>query len=137
MITVDYIIANQDRHNTNYGFIRDAETLKWLGFAPIFDCGASLWYNTLEAGSEVDCMPFRKTHDDQIKLVKDFSWFDANALRDVDGLVSDILSSCAAVDNTRRAAIAKAAKDRVHIIEQLSLGKSLYQATGRSYRPKT
>jgi hypothetical protein len=136
MLTVDYIIANEDRHNTNYGFIRDVETLEWRGLAPIFDCGASLWYNSLEACSEVGCMPFQKTHDAQIKLVKDFSWFNSSGLQDVDELVMGILSSCVTVDENRRAAVAKAVKDRVHIIEQLALGKSLYQIKGRSFRPR-
>jgi hypothetical protein len=136
MLTVDFIIANEDRHNTNYGFIRDAETLEWRGLAPIYDCGASLWYNSHEVRPEVCCMPFRKTHDDQIKLVKDFSWFNSGGLTDADELVMGILSSCDTVDENRRVAIAKAVKDRVHIIEQLAIGKSLYQIKGRSFRPR-
>ena len=45
MLTLDYIIANEDRHFNNFGVLRDAETLRWLGFAPIYDSGSSLGYD--------------------------------------------------------------------------------------------
>jgi hypothetical protein len=126
MIVVDYIIANQDRHNTNYGFIRNAETLEWLGVAPIFDSGSSLWYDTMEVGSEVDCMPFRSTHDEQIKLVKDFSWFDIDALQGIGDRARDIYSGSKTIDAARGKAIADAVMARAGRIAELARGKSLY-----------
>jgi hypothetical protein len=47
MLTLDYIIANEDRHFNNFGVIRDAETLEWIGTAPVFDSGTSMWYNKI------------------------------------------------------------------------------------------
>lgn len=47
MIVLDYLIANEDRHQNNFGLIRDANTLEWLGTAPIFDSGSSLGYDKL------------------------------------------------------------------------------------------
>lgn len=41
MIAVDHIIGNDDRHLGNFGFIRDVETAKITGFAPLFDSGSS------------------------------------------------------------------------------------------------
>ncbi len=41
MIVLDYIIANEDRHLNNFGLLRNAETLEWYGFAPIYDSGSS------------------------------------------------------------------------------------------------
>ncbi len=38
---VDALIGNWDRHNGNWGFIRDEKTDQ-LRFAPIFDCGSCL-----------------------------------------------------------------------------------------------
>ena len=35
MIVIDYIIANEDRHLNNFGLLRNAETLQWLGASPI------------------------------------------------------------------------------------------------------
>lgn len=40
---LDYIIANQDRHLGNYGFLYDTIRNEFLGPAPIFDNGSSLW----------------------------------------------------------------------------------------------
>lgn len=43
MIAADKIIGNDDRHLGNFGFIRDVETAKILGFAPLFDSGSAYW----------------------------------------------------------------------------------------------
>ena len=40
---LDYLIGNQDRHLGNYGFLYDADQERFLGPAPIFDNGSSLW----------------------------------------------------------------------------------------------
>ena len=97
MLTVDYIIANEDRHFNNFGVLRDAETLRWLGFAPIYDSGSSLGYDKMPAqirsGKEVICKPFKNHHEEQLRLVSDFSWIDFDRLTDVPDLITDILSA--------------------------------------------
>lgn len=47
MITVDFIIANTDRHYNNFGFLRNPDTLEWLGLAPIYDSGTAMFSNTM------------------------------------------------------------------------------------------
>ena len=116
MLTVDYIICNEDRHFNNFGLVRTADTLTWVGFAPVFDSGTSLWYDK-RVGARVECKPFRKYHAEQIKLVNDFSWFNADALRGLEEEVMEILSSSDDADQARREAIANAVMDRTrHII---------------------
>ncbi len=44
MNMLDYITANIDRHYGNFGFLRNAETLQWLGNAPNFDTGNAMFY---------------------------------------------------------------------------------------------
>jgi len=112
MLALDYIISNEDRHYNNFGFVRNAETLEWLGFSPIFDSGTSLWYNTQFVGRSMGCKPFKKTHEEQIKLVTGLSWFDAGALKGLDCEIIEILSQSETVDAGRRAAIAKAVTGR-------------------------
>jgi hypothetical protein len=34
MMVVDYLIANEDRHQNNFGVIRNSDTLEWLAPAP-------------------------------------------------------------------------------------------------------
>ena len=120
MLVLDYIISNEDRHYNNFGFIRNAETLEWLGFAPVFDSGTSLWYNTPSVGSVLECKPFRKNHAEQIKLVEDLSWFDAEKLKGIDDEIIEIFSKSELVDETRRARIASAVKERCGQIETLA-----------------
>ena len=45
MIMTDYLITNTDRHMNNIAVMRDPDTLKLLGFAPVFDSGNSMFYN--------------------------------------------------------------------------------------------
>jgi hypothetical protein len=44
MLTVDYLIVNEDRHLNNFGAVRNADTLEWVAPAPVYDCGISMWY---------------------------------------------------------------------------------------------
>ena len=45
-IMTDYLISNTDRHMNNIAVMRDPDTLRLLGFAPIYDSGNSMFYNT-------------------------------------------------------------------------------------------
>jgi hypothetical protein len=136
MLVLDYIISNEDRHYNNFGFIRNAETLEWLGFAPIFDSGTSLWYNTQRVGSDMECKPFRKSHAEQIKLVEDFSWFDMGALDGLEVEIAEILSRSEDVDENRRKRIASAVKERCGQIETLAKEKPSLMKRVRDHQPK-
>ena len=119
MLTVDYIIANEDRHWNNFGLVRNANTLLYLGLAPIYDSGTSLWYNTQRVGSRIESKPFRKDHAEQIKLVDDLNWFDVDTLKGLEDEIQGIFSVSEEVDTARRAAIAKAVTDRAGQVERL------------------
>ena len=105
MLTLDYIIANEDRHFNNFGFIRNADSLEWVCFAPVFDCGTSLWHNSLDIGGQRKCQPFCQSHEEQLRLVSDLSWFDADALKGVDREIKEILSRSPVIDEARKNAI--------------------------------
>ena len=120
MLVLDYIISNEDRHYNNFGFIRNAETLDWLGFAPIYDSGTSLWHNTQRVGMDLECKPFRKNHGEQIKLVKDLSWYDISTITGIEDEVEEILAKSEDVDENRRSRIISAVKERCGYIEILA-----------------
>jgi len=120
MLALDYIIANEDRHYNNFGFIRNADTLEWLGLAPVFDCGTSLWHNALDAGVQRKSQPFKETHEEQIKLVSDLSWFNAGVLKDIEKEISAVFSKSSVIDEKRANAISRAVVERVTIIERLA-----------------
>ena len=116
---LDFLISNEDRHYNNFGFLRNAETLEWLGTAPVFDNGTSLWYNTPHIGSNVESKPFRSTHAGQIKLVNDFTWFDADKLDGIGEEIKDIFETSDRVDETRRSQIALEVTDRCRRLDNI------------------
>lgn len=48
LLVFDAVIANQDRHFGNFGFIRDNASGELLRMAPIFDNGMSLLHQAME-----------------------------------------------------------------------------------------
>lgn len=135
MIVLDYIIANEDRHLNNFGVIRNAETLEWLGFAPVYDSGSSLGYDKMPAQmrseKEVVCKPFKNHHSEQLKLVSDFGWIDFDSLSDIGELITNVLSADGAkdyMDENRIRAIAGAAQQRIEQLSQLAISHTPVQA---------
>jgi len=123
MLTLDYIIVNEDRHANNFGVIRDANTLEWIGAAPIYDCGTSLWHDEpifkIQPLVKQKSKPFRSTHGEQIKLVKSFEWLDFNALSDVDEEFREILSGSVFIDEVRRDALCYGVRSRVKALSEV------------------
>ena len=124
MIVLDFLIGNEDRHFNNFGLIRNAVTLEWIGAAPIFDCGTSLWYNTQESlikplSPNLPAKPFKKTHREQIKLVKDFSWVDLKALDGMKEEMEEILSQSPYISRERRAVLCDAFCQRAELLGEI------------------
>ena len=125
MIALDYLIANEDRHLNNFGVLRNAETLEWLGFAPIYDSGSSLGYDKLPhqilKNQEITCKPFKNHHEEQLKLVSSFDWLKLDRLSDVRELIAEVFSSEGAgdyIDEARIAAITASVERRMeHLYE--------------------
>ena len=125
MIVLDYLIANEDRHQNNFGLIRDANTLAWLGAAPIFDSGSSLGYDKLAPQIRslrfAECKPFKKTHAEQLKLVTDFTWINFDALEGIESKMKAILDQAGEyLDVPRKAAILSAFSARVEDVRALA-----------------
>ena len=127
MIVLDYLIANEDRHFNNFGVLRNAETLEWLGMAPIFDSGSSLGYDKtasqIRSGRDVVCKPFKKTHAEQLQLASSLAWIDFAALAGGMDFVYQAMSSAQAkeiVGEERIDAIAETVCRRVQVVQQMS-----------------
>jgi hypothetical protein len=122
MLTLDYIISNEDRHWNNFAVLRNADTLEWLGFSPIFDSGSSLWYSTVNVGSQRLTKPFKTSFLAQLRLVNDFTWFDFDALFDVEDEIMSIFSFAdeSRIPVKRQLAIASAVKERIDSLRSLS-----------------
>lgn len=96
MIVIDYLIINEDRHLNNFGALRNAETLEWIGMAPVYDSGSSLGYDKtaslMRDSDETICKPFKNHHYEQLKLVSSFDWIDFSALSDMGNIIKSVLS---------------------------------------------
>lgn len=127
MIVLDYIIANEDRHFNNFGLLRDANTLEWIGAAPIFDSGTSLWYDRLTSRipiNGVNCKPFKKTHGEQIKLVSSLEWFEASKLDGIEDEILEVFSDDKAaqyIDTERAKTIAAEVRNRIEVVESMAM----------------
>lgn len=123
MIVIDYLIANEDRHQNNIGVIRHAETLEWMGAAPVYDSGSSLWFSKplglIQADGKLICKPFKQDHDEQIKLVSSFDWFEHSALDGIEDEVQEIFSGSLFVDEARCHAICLALRGRIALLQEM------------------
>ena len=129
MIVVDFLIANEDRHQNNFGLIRNAETLEWIGTAPIFDSGSSFGYDKLAAQISneklLSCKPFKKSHKEQLKLVKSFDWIDFDNLNGFSEEIREILSNSGDyADENRTNAIVRTFEKRLEYLQALAINHS-------------
>ena len=118
MIVLDYLIANEDRHQNNFGLIRDANTLDWIAAAPIFDSGSSLGYdklsNQIHFSRGIECKPFKKTHAEQLKLVTSFDWINFDKLYGVEEEIRQVFNQARDyMDEIRKSAIISAFTSRI------------------------
>ncbi|MGN0153713.1 MAG: hypothetical protein ACI4A3_04635 [Lachnospiraceae bacterium] len=81
---VDFIITNRDRHQGNIAFLRDSETLKLIGPAPVFDSGSSrhLEREKPETVLNTTVNGLYRTEMECIEHVLDLSVVDLNKLLD-------------------------------------------------------
>ncbi len=122
MLVVDHVIANFDRHWGNFGVVVDSETRQWLRAAPLYDNGESFYCNQLQLDlvqrplRSRGLMPFAARIDEQLsRYAEDFSWLDANRLREFPDIVGQTLLTSAMVRNApgRIDAIVEATRSRI------------------------
>ena len=73
MIMTDFLLSNIDRHMNNFGILRNPDTLKVYGFAPLYDTGNSMFYNMNYDSLKTLDITNIKTNcfiDKEIKLLK-------------------------------------------------------------------
>ena len=88
MFVLDFLMMNEDRHLNNFGIIRDVNTLKWLGVAPIFDNGQSLhieYYdeNEMHVAGQAKFFNTVCSFDEMIQIVKDIHRMDISQIENL------------------------------------------------------
>lgn len=84
-ILVDYILTGYDRHLKNISILRDADSLRFVRMAPIYDSGDSLFANrplpaNLKELQKIKINSFVKSETKLLSLVRDRSLLDINKL---------------------------------------------------------
>lgn len=92
MIVFDFIIANEDRHYNNFGFIRNTDTLSFEEISPLFDNGASFGFDKISEDIKpfmnIESKPFKSNPVEQLDLVTDYSWLTVEKLEKAKEIVS-------------------------------------------------
>lgn len=105
MLVFDYLIHNSDRHYGNFGFIRDVNTQQFIGMAPIFDNGNSLWYQEINKQMKFrkqPSKPFKETQEEQLKLIKTANLeLDKLSPDKVDVLIDEVFTANPLFDTER------------------------------------
>lgn len=94
MVFLDYIIGNVDRHFGNFGFMRNADTLQWLGPAPVFDTENAMFFeyptSDLRKGigimDNVICRSFAAKQSDCIKRFAKYIYSQSLDFSKLDGI---------------------------------------------------
>ena len=124
MLVLDFLIVNTDRHFNNFGAVRNADTLAWIGPAPIFDSGTSMWHNQLTSlilpRKAVESKPFRKTHQEQLQLVTSFDWIRFDALEGIDKEYRELLSDSPYLDEQRILALGDSLRTRIEMLYEFA-----------------
>ena len=124
MIVLDFLLCNQDRHMGNFGAIRDAVTLEWLGMAPVYDSGTSLWFDQyasqINPAADAVAKPFCATHAQQLQLVTNsLDWLDLSALDGLEDEVFAIFEQAHFGEPARAKVLSKALARRCELLRQL------------------
>lgn len=124
LLVFDYLMANTDRHFGNFGAIRNVNTLEWLGPAPIFDSGTSLWHDKLTkqiiANDQLEMKPFYTDASRQMELVTDFGWIPFDKLVDLKDDIREIFVQSDFMDEERIETIVKAVDNRVEELQEMA-----------------
>ncbi len=128
MIVLDFLMMNEDRHQNNFGALRNSNTLEWIGEAPIFDTGTSLCFNRLETdisqNAKITCKPFKTKHEEQLKLVSSFDFLDIGKLKKLKDEIFAVPHITQILGEKRVLAIYNAFIGRVEMLEKfISLNK--------------
>ena len=125
MLVLDYLIVNEDRHLNNFGLIRNAVTLEWVGVAPLYDNGNSMWFNRVvsemhaDDDSNIKTPLWKKNPTENLELVTDFSWLDLSALDGIEDFARELYEKSEYMEPIRVDTLANALRTRVDLLDDI------------------
>ena len=124
MIALDFIIGNTDRHKGNFGIIRDADSLKWLSIAPVFDNGNCLFYDSdnddmVNWGIDSLGKSFEDSNRLNLQNIGYPQWYNKMAGNRIIDIIYSTLSCNERLKPDRIDRIAAIVKNRIEIFEKV------------------
>ena len=91
MIMIDYLLRNTDRHWSNFGLIRNADTLKFERAVPLFDFGNSLFHDCdVDTSAGLSALTRMNLFDD-LRLVENASCINIKTVKAYSNIVKTVV----------------------------------------------
>lgn len=124
MITLDFLIGNDDRHKGNFGILRNADTLEWKKIAPIFDNGNSFFYDRDNKSTDswgIDSLgkAFGDSNRLQLSVIDYPQWYNDAKGKNIVDIVSNCLNYNENLLSERKDKIIEITKERVNVFEKI------------------
>ena len=135
MIALDFIIGNDDRHKGNFGIMRDANNLQWLGIGRIFDNGNSLFFDKTDYdlplfGIDSLGKSFGDSNRLQLEAIGYPEWYNTAFKNRVPEVVNNWLTYNERLTSERKDKIIGIVKERMSVFENVINRKVNKQTTG-------
>ena len=129
-ILIDFIFSNRDRHLTNIAVLRDANTLKFISMAPIFDSGKSMLVGrdivpvTDRYVLSQDAQGFKESELELLKYVRNRKLIDVQQLPSVEH-IKELYHKDSQVSEERISFVTEMYKRKIDMYEKYSTGENL------------
>ena len=129
-ILIDFIFSNRDRHLTNISVLRDAESLKFISMAPIYDSGKSMMVErdivpiTDKYVLSQQAQGFKESELELLKYVQNRKLVDINLLPDVD-YIEDMYRKDSQVSEERIKFVSEMYCRKIDMYEKFAAGANL------------
>ena len=130
MFMTDFLISNSDRHLNNFGLLRDSDTLRFVGVAPIFDSGNSLFYKSpyVPVGKSLlrlECTSFYSKEIDLLKTVTNRYLVDTQRLP-APKVLYNLLGKDLSISDERKNRIVKAYEQKIRYFTDFQNNPSVF-----------
>ncbi len=132
-IMADFIMSGYDRHLNNIAFIRDADSLRFIGLAPIFDSGGSMFACRSIPKNEKELMnietnSFIKKETGMLNLVTDRELIDLTKLPPA-SYIRELYHKDPKMDEKDINNIAHWYERKIDICRDFQLGRKVFKRT--------
>ncbi|MGN0338327.1 MAG: hypothetical protein ACI4EE_12615 [Lachnospiraceae bacterium] len=129
MIMSDFVLSGRDRHLSNVAILRDAESLRFISPAPIYDSGKSLFVQDSVPTNDRDLLSIKTesfvgSELKMLKFVKDRNCLDVSKLPERKWL-EEVYAVDSKMDENRIKLIGEGYERKIELFRRFQLGEDL------------